>query len=103
MPFQHIANRRSFCAGFLFELLRRKSHCFSKLSRPITYLSRISFGIYFMHIIVLNLLITYMDFTTWLLPVKMLFLEGVSVGGSILLIALLSQIKPLRKYLFLIK
>lgn len=56
-----------------------------------------------MHIIVLNLLLTYMDFTTWLLPVKMLFWEGVSVGGSILLIALLSQIKPLRKYLFLIK
>ena len=90
-------------AGFLFELLRRKAHHFSKLSRPVTYLSRISFGIYFMHIIVLNLLTTFMDFSAWSQPLKMLFLEVATVGGSILIIAPLSKIKVLRKYLFLIK
>ena len=44
-----------------------------------------------------------MQFTGWNPVLKTLFLEVVSVGGSILLIAILSQIKLLRRYLFLVK
>jgi surface polysaccharide O-acyltransferase-like enzyme len=94
-----------FLAGFLFELLRRSEGFFRRLKKPIVRLSRISFGIYFLHIVIMTTLVTLLgDFQIILLPpVRFLVLEVVSVGLSILIIAPLSRIRPLRRYLFLIK
>ena len=93
------------CAGFIFELVRRCAHWFKKAEKPITCLARISFGIYFVHIIIMTLLVTVLkQFAPALMPpVKLLVLEGVSVGLSVAVILPLSKIKVLRKYLFLIK
>ena len=93
------------CTGFLLELLRRCAESFRKLERPITYISRIAFGIYFVHIVIMTGLEEVLDrFAPSLpLPVRLILLETVSVGASIALILPLSKIKALKKYLFLIK
>ncbi|MBQ7344694.1 MAG: acyltransferase [Oscillospiraceae bacterium] len=91
------------CGGASFETIRRASHHLERLRRPITYISKISLGIYFMHILIMLALARVLGdagrTTLWRLTI----LEVGSVGLSIVLIALLSQIKPLRKRLFLIK
>ena len=91
------------CTGFLLELFRRLPQLPKKCAGVFAYLSKISFAIYFVHILLVTAL-------TWipaihLLPVhfKFALLEAVSFGGSILIIVPLSQIPFLRKYLFLIK
>lgn len=92
-----------FCAAFLLEFLRRKAHRLERLRGVFAYLAEISLGIFFVHILVMEGLDWYMDFSGWHRSAKLLFLEGVSVGGSILIIWLLSHIKRLKQYLFLIK
>lgn len=91
------------CAMGLLELLRRGAEHLRGLRPVVTYLAKISFGIYFLHILIMSLLIWYMDFSSWSHPLKLLFLEGVSVGGSILLIALFSGIPFCRRRMFGIK
>lgn len=91
------------CTVFLFELIRRYAYLVKRLERPITYLSKISLGIYFVHILIMSLLEWYLDYSSWYRPVAMLFLEAVSIGGSIIIIAVLSKIPVLKRYLFLIK
>ena len=93
------------CAGCLFELVRRYAHKIQKAEKPITYLSRIAFGIYFIHIIIMTTFVEVLDrFAPGLsLPVRLILLEMVSVGLSVVVILPLAKIKPLRKYLFLIK
>lgn len=93
------------CAGFFFELIRRCADGFKKAERPITYLSRIAFGIYFVHIIIMTALTEVLDqFAPGLFrPVRVIVLEVVSVGLSVAVIWPLSKIKVFRKYLFLIK
>lgn len=93
------------CAMSLLELLRRVAECLrgGGIRTAITYTAKISFGIYFLHILIMSLLVWYMDFSSWSHPLKLLFLEGVSVGGSILLIALLSGIPFCRRRVFGIK
>ncbi len=49
------------------------------------------------------LLVWNMNFDGWARSLKLLFLEGVSVGGSILLIALFSGIPFCRRRMFGIK
>ena len=72
--------------------------------RPVmTYLAKISFGVYFIHILIMSLLEWNMNFDGWARSLKLLFLEGVSVGGSILLIALFSGIPFCRRRIFGIK
>ncbi len=89
--------------SFLFEWMRRKSHRAERCRGAITYLSKISLGIYFVHIFivtVLNRLLGDMGRTeAW----RLLLLEVVPVGSSIAIIAVLSKIKLFRKYLFGIK
>lgn len=80
------------CAMGLLELLRRGAEHLRGLRPVVTYLAKISFGIYFVHILIMSLLYWHMDFSEWSHPWTLLFLEGVSVGGSILLIALFSGI-----------
>lgn len=88
------------CAVFLFEALRRFSHLFARLKVAITALSKMCFGIYFVHILIMSLLVWYMSFSGWHRSVKLLFLEAVSVIGSIVIIAILSKMRACRKYLF---
>jgi surface polysaccharide O-acyltransferase-like enzyme len=93
------------CAGFLFELVRRCAHYFKKAEKPITCISRIAFGIYFVHIVIMTVLVEVLDrFVPGLaLWVRLILLEIVSVGFSVAIILPLSKIKVFRKYLFLIK
>lgn len=91
------------CAAFLLEALRRTAPSLRRLERPTTYLARISFSIYLMHMVVMTTLNSVMDYTGWNQVIKMLFMHTVSIVGSILIIAPLSKIKLFRKYLFLIK
>lgn len=60
-------------------------------------------GVYFIHILIMLLLVWNMNFGGWSRSLKLLFLEGVSVGGSILLIALFSGIPFCRRRMFGIK
>lgn len=60
-------------------------------------------GVYFIHILIMSLLEWNMNFDGWARSLKLLFLEGVSVGGSILLIALFSGIPFCRRRMFGIK
>ena len=94
-----------FCAGFLFELVRRSADAFKKAEKPITCISRIAFAIYFVHIIIMTILVEVLDtFAPGLaLALRLIILEVVSVGLSIVIILPLSKIKIFRKYLFLIK
>lgn len=96
------------CAGAVFELVRRGAQGLKRIERPVTYLSRIAFGIYLLHIVIMTTLNcdtvdALMNYSAWNPAVKLLFLEVVSVGGSIVLIALLSKVPLLKKYLFMIK
>ena len=92
-----------FCAVFTFEFLRRTSHLCQKAQKPISYISRISFAIYFLHIVIMVITTRLISMSGWYYWCKLLFLEGISVGASILIIMPLSKIKPIKKYLFLIK
>ena len=107
MPSNYLVEYQSpafvLSALFLLEFLKRKEQIFKKFAKTFIYISKISFGIYFIHIIIVEFLNNYIDFTAWRYPVKMLFLELASVGGSIIIIALLSKIKIFKKYLFMIK
>lgn len=93
------------CAGFLFELVRRGAHRVQKAEKPITYISRISFGIYFVHVVFIGVLVALLDRVApgMYRPVRLIVLEVLSVGLSIGVIWPLSKIKVFRKYLFLIK
>lgn len=91
------------CGGFLFEWIRRKAHKLERMRRPITYISRISLGIYFLHIIIMVSLTYAMGDWGWNQLWRLLLLEASSLIISVVVIALLSKIKLLRKYLFLIK
>ena len=92
-----------FCAIFTFEYIKRTAHLCAKVEKPISYISRISFAIYFLHIVIMTILTKIITMSGWYYWCKLLFLEGISMLGSILIIMVLSQMKPIRKYLFLIK
>ena len=91
------------CAMLILELIKRKEGLFKGLSKVFIYISKITFGIFFVHIIIMEFLNYYFDFSKFPPPLKLTFLEIVSVGGSIIIIALLSKVKIFKKYLFMIK
>lgn len=95
------------CSTFLFELFRRKADLLERFRGGIQYLSRITFAIFFLHATI-NVLIYW----TWgntafflSLPhfVRLIIYEIIPVGGSILIIVLLSRLKIIKKYVFMIK
>ena len=90
------------CAVFLFELIRRKGELLKFAKRPVTYLSRISFGIYLVHIVIMTALVDFVPLNMGR-PLKLIVLELVSFIGSIIIIAPLSKIPFVRKYVFMIK
>ena len=93
------------CAGFLFELVRRGADRVRRLERPVTCISRISFGIYFVHIVIMTALVEVLDAVMpgMFKPLRLILLEVVSVGLSVAVILPLSKVKVFRKYLFLVK
>lgn len=91
------------CGGSLFECIRRKADCLQRFQKPITYVSRISLGIYFLHIIIMTGMTGMMGDLGKTHLWRLLLLEVGSVGLSIVIIAVLSRIRIFRKYLFLIK
>lgn len=91
------------CAGFLFELIRRKADLVRFAERAITYLSTVSFAIYFIHIVIMEGMRWTMDLSMLSKPVKFLVLELVSFLGSLVLIRLLSGFRVCKKYVFMIK
>lgn len=88
---------------FTFELIRRGAHWVNTLEHPVTYLSQIAFGIYFVHIMIMQPIYARADFSTWHNVTHLAFLEAVSFLGSIIIIALLSKIPLLKRYMFMIK
>lgn len=90
-------------AAGVFELIRRGAHLLSRMERPVTYLAKISFSVYFVHILIMSLLEWYFPYGGWPKPFAMLFLEVVSLVGSVCIIRPLSSNAFCRKYLFMIK
>lgn len=96
------------CAAAVLELARRGCHKIKGLEKPVTYLSRIAFGIYLLHIVIMTTLTrpkvaAFLNYTAWNPAFKLLFLEAASVGASVVIIALLSKVKLFKRYLFMIK
>jgi len=91
------------CGAFLFELLRRGAHYFRKIQPAISYIARISFGIYFVHIGIMTVLVKITGDWDMVRPLRLIMYQTVSLVGSVAVIAPLSKIPLLRKYLFMIK
>lgn len=91
------------CGCFLFEWIRRRGHRAERFQGIITYISKISLAIYFLHIIVMYVLTWSLGDSGMTHLWRVLVLEIGSVGLSIMIIIPLSKIPLLRKYLFLIK
>ena len=88
---------------FWFELIRRKGTLLKPLEKPVTYLSRVSFAIYFVHIVIMEGMRWTMDLSMFSRPEKFLVLELCSFVGSLVIIWVLSRFRVCRKYLFMIK
>ena len=84
----------------LFDLIRRIC---CKPNKIVTYLSRISFGIYFVHICIMEGLKTLPGVKCLDEPSKLAVLFGVSLIGSVIFIQILSNFKIAKRYLFMIK
>lgn len=96
-----------FCfvpALFLFELLRRLSYG-ARFANAAAWLSRIAFGIYFVHICVMQGLTEVIGKVLPKLNYlpKFLLLEGVSFIGAIVIVLVVSRINWCKKNLFVIK
>ena len=93
-------------AIMLFELIRRYKNGKVKILETLsTKLSTISFGIYFVHICImegLGTIIKYFNFNITLLW-KFLFLEIISFLGAVLIIKLCCKNRIMKRYLFNIK
>ena len=90
-------------ATLTFELVRRTAPLLEKWKNPITYLAKIAFGIYFVHILIMSGMYWYLDLSAMVRPLRVALYEVVSFGGSVAVIWLLAQIPVCKKYLFLIK
>lgn len=85
------------------ELIRRMAPRFTRWKNGITYLSKIAFGIYFVHILIMSGMYWYLDLNAMARPLRVVFFEAVSFVGSIGIIWALAKIPVCKKYLFLIK
>ncbi len=90
------------CSVFTFELIRRSESVFQWCRKAICCLSRNAFAIYFLHILIMSLLVWYADLQMRN-SLKLLLLEGVSFAGSLVIIWLTGKIPFCKKYLYMIK
>lgn len=86
-----------------FELIRRIAPRFDRWRGSITCLSRIAFGIYFVHILIMSGMYWYLDLSALARPLRVILYEAVSFGGSVVIIWALAKIPVCKQYLFLIK
>lgn len=87
----------------LFELIKRQKPVNETITRIVTYISRIAFGIYFVHIMIMTA-INKLPFFYLLSPgVKLVYLEVISFAASVFLIRLLSKVELFKNRLFMIK
>ncbi len=91
-----------FSVVFLYDGIRRIKDKQGIIADRVAYLSKISFGVYFVHIILMTL-INKLPIYSWPRPIILLFLEVTSVSGSVIIIWLLSHIDIFKRRLFLIK
>ena len=92
------------CAFTTFELFRRADGTVMQwFGWVMAHLSRHCLGVFFVHIIIMELLNWTYDFTGMDLVRKMIFLEVVSLVGAFIIVEVLSLIGPIRKHLFLVK
>ncbi len=91
------------CSVFLFEALRRIKNSKST-HKIVTEISKISFAIYFLHIIVMTVLqkVLY-EFPVDNKLIRLTILEVGSFIGSIIIIEILKKIPVIKKHLFMIK
>ena len=95
----------ALCGVGLFILVLLVKDVPGFMRKPIEYLSKISFGIYFVHIIIMEMLVRVSPVLSdsWNPALLMLFYEVVSVGVSVLFIEILSKNHFCKKYMFMIK
>ena len=91
------------CAMFLYELIRRIKEHDESSCKIVTYISKIAFAIYFVHIIIMTVVNKLSLIQDWPRPLLLVFLEVVSVGVSILCIWVLSHNSFCKRRLLLIK
>lgn len=88
---------------FLFELFRRMPILKGLAQNVITYISKISFGIFFVHVIIMVFVRKLPIYDNWPRPLLVIFLEVFSIGSSVAVIWVLSHIDIFKRRLFLIK
>ncbi len=91
-------------SGCLFEMIRLRAQAFEFMNKPVTYLSKCAFGIYFLHICImsgLNNVINKIVKAAYL-P-RFIILEAVAFGLSLIIIWITSKSRLMRKYLYMIK
>ena len=91
-------------AIFLFELLRRRSYT-DRVSKLAASLSRISFGIYFLHVCIIEGVVVLITYFGWDISYlwKFLVLEVASFVGSVIIIMIVGKSDWLAEVLFGIK
>lgn len=87
----------------LFELFTRIKINSHNIKSIFTYISKISFGIFFMHEISLNLFSKYIKLISVIKPLKVLILSIAVFVTSVIIIMILSKIKVIKNKVFLIK
>lgn len=90
-------------AAFIFAYLKRKEKYFIRFKDAFAYLSKISFAIYFVHIVIMEFINWNFTFSNMHSCFKMILLEVISILGSLLIISIFSKNKICKKYLFMIK
>ncbi len=73
------------------------------IAKVFTYISKMSMGIFFMHVLILMTLIKYMGQITGRLSLDVIILLFITFFLSIFIVTILSRFKYLKKYMFLIK
>ena len=72
-------------------------------SNVFTYISRISMGIFFVHVLIISLKVNYMGQFNGSLSLETVIMTGVTTILSVMIIWLLSRSRLLARYMFLIK
>ena len=93
------------CTACLFTLFTRidDNVINERISNIFTYISRISMGIYFVHIIVIMTKIRYMGQIFASLSLETAFLTIITIVLSAVIVGVLSRNKYVARYIFLIK
>ena len=103
-PFTYIVRYNSIgillTSCFFFEFFRRFNHWFKSLEKPITYLSTISFGIYFVHRCIMQGLPKFLSIKSLGHIPYFFLLVIISFVGSIIIIQLLRRFKTISRLLF---